>query len=408
VEFVHLTEQEFMAFEQAHPLGMFMQTSYQHDLVEKRHWKSEYVGVKEKQQIIAAALLNSTSIFLGKVFEVAGGPVMDFSNEQLVGFFLAELKKYAKKNKGLLLKIVPNLHSEKFDDEGKIIEKLGQEADKNLKAAGAVYDKHQPIVSYEFIKDLANLDEKSLIASYKKDGKYYLNKTKDFGIQYRELTYEELPLFKQYTQSTADRIGFKDKDLAYYQEAFETYGDKAKFIVAELNLVNYQASQIEVMGAIQLDIDKLETDLQEKPNHKKKRNQLKELQDQLKQHQKRINEASELVQKQGEIIILSGAMFIIQPQEVTYLFSFTNEEFKKYYGPYGIQHLMMSYAVAHQIPRYNFYGVQGVFDGSDGVLRFKQSFTGYTYKYLGIYTITTNPFKYRLASSIKKILGRAD
>ena len=79
------------------------------------------------------------------------------------------LKKYAKKNKGLLLKIVPNLHSEKFDDEGKIIEKLGQEADKNLKAAGAVYDKHQPIVSYEFIKDLANLDEKSLIASYKKD-----------------------------------------------------------------------------------------------------------------------------------------------------------------------------------------------------------------------------------------------
>jgi alanine adding enzyme len=408
LKFIELTQKEFMDFEQSHPLGMFMQTSYQHDLVEKRQWQSSYVGIIDHDQIVAGALLNSTNIFLGKLFEISGGPVMDFSDGKVVRFFLSELKKYVRANGGILLKIIPNLHSKKFDDEGNILANLNQQAHENLVSAGAVYDNHQPIVSYEFIKDLTGLDEDKLIASYNKDGKYYLNKTREFGIHYRELTYEELPLFKKYTQLTADRIGFKDKELAYYQEAFDAYGEQVKFLVAELNLNDFQEKQQVVMDSLQVDINNLEKDLLEKPNHKKKKKQLKEYQAQYQQHQKRVNEAKDLITQNGESILLAGAMFIIQPQEVTYLFSFTNEMFKKFYGPYGIQHLMMSYAVTHQIPRYNFYGVKGVFDGSDGVLKFKQSFNGYTYKYLGIYTIVAKPFKYQLSSVLKKLLGRTE
>ena len=45
--------------------------------------------------------------------------------------------------------------------------------------------------------------------------------------------------------------------------------------------------------------------------------------------------------------------------------------------PAVLQEYMMLETIKRGIPRYNFLGIQGIFDGSDGVLRFKQNFNGY-------------------------------
>lgn len=416
MEFVQLTETQFMEYEQTHALGMFMQTSYQKQLVSKRGWTSEYVGVLENNVVVAAGLLNSTNIFLGKLYELSGGPILDYRNSELLQFFIKEVKAYAKKRKGLVLRIIPNLHDAVYDEEGNLVKELNAEAKQNLLQAGARYEQAQPVtddhyspvsLSFEFIKTLQEKDEQSLIQSYNKNGKYYLTKTKEFGIHYRELGYEELPLFKQYTAETSARIGFKDKDLAYYQEAYRAYGDQVKYLIAELDLVEYQSNQQMIIQNITQELTKLEAELVATPNHKKKKNRAKELKAQIEQHQKRVAEAEEMrTANEQSVIILAGGMFIIQPQEITYLFSFTNEAFKKFYAPYGIQHKMMLEAIERGIPQYNFYGVKGVFDGSDGVLRFKQSFGGYTYRYLGIFTFIVNPVKEKVANAIKQLLRR--
>ena len=43
--------------------------------------------------------------------------------------------------------------------------------------------------------------------------------------------------FKKLTEETSARRNFEDKDLAYYQAVYEEFGERAKFMVAELNLL---------------------------------------------------------------------------------------------------------------------------------------------------------------------------
>jgi alanine adding enzyme len=411
-----LTEQEFMVFEQAHQLGIFMQTQAQADVLAHRGWTCEYLGVKENGEVIAAALVTSRKIFLGKLYEISGGPVLDYENLAVVTFFVAELKKYAKQNGGLLLRIIPNLHDAVYDDEGQLLEKINQKAIENLVKAGATYEESQAVqdnqyskisLSFEYIKSLKDIHTpQELLKSYNKNGKYYVKKTEEFGVTYRELAYEELPEFKKFTEETAERIGFEDKNLDYYQRSYKAFGEATKFVVAELDLAKYKQKQLSIAAKLAADVEKLQAQIEQTPNNKKKINRAKELSAQHEQHLKRVKEVDELLTKNPQTIILAGAMFHIQPQEITYMFSFTNEEFKKFYAPYGIQHKMMSLAVEKGIPQYNFFGVKGVFDGSDGVLRFKQSFAGHTYRYLGIFTVPVHPLKNSFANALKTLLRR--
>ena len=49
----------------------------------------------------------------------------------------------------------------------------------------------------------------------------------------------------------------------------------------------------------------------------------------------------------------------------------------------------------------------GIFDGSDGVLRFKQNFNGYIVRKMGTFRYYPQPFKYKAIQGIKKLLGRS-
>jgi len=99
-------------------------------------------------------------------------------------------------------------------------------------------------------------------------------------------------------------------------------------------------------------------------------------------------------------------LFIEQPQEMNYLYSGTYEEYMDYYGPYQIQDLMINRAVEHGIKRYNFYGIAGKFDGTDGVLGFKTAFNGYARQLVGNFTMPVNPIKYKIYRLLKTLIGR--
>ena len=81
------------------------------------------------------------------------------------------------------------------------------------------------------------------------------------------------------------------------------------------------------------------------------------------------------------------------PQESTYLFSGSYTEFNKFYAPAVLQEYMMLETIKRGIPRYNFLGIQGIFDGSDGVLRFKQNFNGYIVRKMGTFRYYPSPLE---------------
>ncbi len=65
----------------------------------------------------------------------------------------------------------------------------------------------------------------------------------------------------------------------------------------------------------------------------------------------------------GALLPAACSLFVEHPNEVVYLFSGSLEEYKPFYASALIQHeAMLRLCVERGIARYNFYGIDGVFD----------------------------------------------
>ena len=118
-------------------------------------------------------------------------------------------------------------------------------------------------------------------------------------------------------------------------------------------------------------------------------------------------EARELIEKYGEKdLVLAGSLFYLYASRNDLSFSGSYTEFNKFYAPTLLQKYVMLESIKRGIPKYNFLGIQGIFDGSDGVLRFKQNFNGYIVRKAGTFRYYPSPLKYKAIQLLKKILGR--
>ena len=55
----------------------------------------------------------------------------------------------------------------------------------------------------------------------------------------RRLKRDELSIFKDITATTSKRREYSDKSLEYYEHFYDSFGEKAEFVIAILNLVEY-------------------------------------------------------------------------------------------------------------------------------------------------------------------------
>lgn len=95
--------------------------------------------------------------------------------------------------------------------------------------------------------------------------------------------------------------------------------------------------------------------------------------------------------------------------EVVYLFSGSYSNLMNYCGQYRLQWEMIKYAADNKYRRYNFYGIEDVFNpqGKDrGVYEFKKGFGGYVEELLGSFILPISPFNglYELLRKIKGML----
>ncbi len=419
-KFLELDTQTFDEFALTQPVGNFTLTSDYAQMLAKRNWDVRMMGLYENGQVVAAALVTTLPVRFGKLMQLDGGPLLDFTNHAIVTAFFNELKKYAQANGALYVSVMPNNVWETYNVDGTLQEDYESEQQLLAQLTELGYQ-HQPVAKgwstssapiWQFAKDLQMINQAEnplteLQKSYEKDGKYYLKKTVQFGITLRRLGHDDLPAFKQLTQHTADRLNYEDKSLDFYERLMDSFGDHAHFYFVEMDFAAFINGQVKKRDELAQRIEQLTQRLENNPNNKKAANQKREFTDQMQQHVKRIAEV-ELIQAKAEAnkVIVAGAVFLETPNELTYLYSGTYDEYKQYYGPYALQNHMMELAVKHRIPRYNFYGISGIFDGSDGVLNFKAGFGGVVEKKYGQFILPTSPLKYSLYKGIKRLLGR--
>lgn len=401
--FSELSEDEFLAFTATTQNFNYLQTSEMKNFREERGAQAFYVGVKEEQQIFLASLIFSVPIRFGKKFEISGGPLGDFADPEILSVFTQGIKAFSRAYGGIYMELEPNITYQTLDSNGESTSEKANELLENFIQNGyqhlGFYKNYaNGLPRYWYIKDLSEVSASNLVSSYSKLGQYSLKKSAKFGITVRSLAYEELDKFKALTEAAAEHHDFQDKDLNYYQKFYKAFGEKVDFLVAEINIDCYKQS-------LQLEIDKLKKRVEASTNSKKKK-QRDELISQITAHQNRLREAEDLSMGVAGNVILSGGLFIYNLRETVYLFSGTIEKYRKFYAPYLIQDEVMRRSLVLGIARYNLLGVRGVFDGSDGILRFKENFNGYIEEKIGRFILVTNPWKYTLTQILKKVFRR--
>ncbi|MGV0168478.1 peptidoglycan bridge formation glycyltransferase FemA/FemB family protein [Furfurilactobacillus sp. WILCCON 0119] len=403
-----LSESEFMTFEQTCANGCFYQTSWQRQLLADQGNITVYLGLRDDTSLVMAALLVGRKIHFGYRFEVYGGPVFpkDALTFDRLKTFLECLTTYAYDHEGLEFSLLPNLDRYVLNDDGEIVTEQNAELIHMLEVlhyrytdfTATGYQKATHANHFVYKKTLSGLTAAELTASYSKATRYNINKAKEVGVELRQLTFDELAEFKNNTEATAERLHFKDKPLSYYQSAFQTYGDHVKFMVAELNLPRYMTRYQDKIDQNQHQIAELAA--KHKAYNDKK---IAELERQNANHHQKITQANTFLEAFGPVLNIAGAMFISQPQEMDYVFSYTNETFKAFRGPFLLQDTMMHEAAAAGIPTYNFLGIAGQFDGNDGVFEFKRGFNGYPTEILGEFTKIIRPAKHQMLSVFKEL-----
>ena len=407
---ITLTKEEFQTYSNQVSCRSFMQSVQMGDLLEKRGAQIVYLALKQEGKTQVAALVYSLPMLGGLHMELNSGPI--YTQQDALPVFYAELKEYAKQNGALELLVKPYETYQTFDSEGNPIDVEKKSIIQGLTDLGYQFDglttgypNGEP--DWLYYKDLTDLTEKNLLNSFSKKGKPLVKKAETFGIQLKKLKREELSIFKDITRSTSERREYSDKSLEYYEHFYDSFGEKAEFVIAILNLGEYIQNLIHKQKELSEKIATSLLLLEQYPDSAKKKKEHKELASQFETFEVRKAEARDLIEKYGdEDVVLAGSLFVYMPQETTYLFSGSYTEFNKFYAPAVLQKYVMIESIKRGIQKYNFLGIEGVFDGSDGVLRFKQNFNGYIVRKAGTFRYYPKPLKFKAISLIKKLLRR--
>lgn len=388
----------------------FMQTVEMADLLEKRGFDITFLGLEADGAIQVAGVLYSMPMTGGLHMEINSGPAS--TSTAYLSEFYKELKAYAKENGAFELIVKPYDTYQSFDSHGNPNDDEKPELISCLTDLGYSYDGLQTGYpggepDWHYVKDLSGLTPETLRKSFSKKGRPLVNKTNSFGIKVRKLTRDELHIFKEITASTSERREYTDKPLDYYEAFYDSFGDKCEFMIATINFQDYLKNVQAGHDKIAADLAVLNQKIAEGVNSAKVNKQKAQLDKQIATFDVRLKEAKDLIQKHGsEDVVLAGSLFVYTPQEAVYLFSGSYTEFNKFYAPVALQEHVMTEALKRGITFYTFLGIKGIFDGSDGVLRFKQNFNGYIVRKMGTFRYYPRPMLHKIIAIAKKILRR--
>lgn len=356
--------------------------------------KTKILAVKENNKILAY----STFIYFPyrKFFykvTAQHGPIMDYSNNELVRFYMAELKNYfAKDFRVLCVRVNPFLNERIYKDiEYVETTEDAIKTDKILTSLGYkplnddLFTNPTLASRCIFSKTLdGDITENNLLKNISQIARYTINRTMKEGVQVREIDIfdeEDAKIFDEINRDTEERIDFSIRDNTYFKSLKNNIGDKAHYLVSYIDCDQFIETTTTTIANLEKERDDLKEKLEQgKVNAKKATNRLKEFDENIAIWYKKIDKIKELKAENGNIINLSCATFIESGQDLIYFTSGALKKFHRYEGPYAILFHMMKYAINNNFKYFNFFGTSKDFHSEDatdyGVLQFKRNFNG--------------------------------
>lgn len=410
MNFGKISENEYNNFWNSYEYKCFLSSIKIGYLRKNNNWEVSYVGLKENNKIIACAMLLFKKTHFNKYeYYAIRGPLIDYSNFELLKIFFNELKAFIKKNNGYILRIDPNIIDYQRDIDGNIIE--GGIDNSNtilyLKKIGFKNNHNAEQNSLLFTLNLKNKSENDILNEMKPNTKNTINKVLKSNIKIRELNYSELNIFYEILKKTGERKHFKIKGLDYYQNMYKLFSkdNQIKFLITELDLK-------ENNNILKTELEKKQNELSKLNNAKYNDGKRNNLTNEIESLKKRIKHNNEIIENDKKsTIIMSASMFILTKPEVVYLSSGNDEKYLSFNSQFLIQWEMIKYAINNGFDKYNFYGIITYNDKNNkdyGIYEFKRGFNGNVEKLIGEYVLPISKEYYfiEIIRKIKKLFRR--
>lgn len=408
MQFIEITKERYHKFWENHPLKTFLSAPEIGDLRKSRGWDVYYVGVEDNKKLVAAAMIVSHKRHFGKYeFYSPRGVLVDYENEDLLHYFLDEIKKFVKKHHGYIFRMDPYVIYKERDIDGNIVEG-GVDHSKvvsDLLKFGfkKVSIPNMEQVGWMFSLPLEGKTKEQILKEMKAGTRNKIRKTEKFGITVKELSYDELDRFQNIMVETGERKNFSVRSVDYFQKMYQLFHDKGevKYYVTELDLVQY-------LKKLHDEKKELEDKLSSLSDAKYNDGQKKNLENEIVSFDKRIQDAEDIRKEKGtDVITLSGSMFMIIQPEIIYLSSGNYEEFLKFNSQYLLQWMMIQYGIEHGFKKHNFYGIPANINEHPkdyGIYEFKRGFNGIVEELIGEFElpITWHYYLMKLIHKIKK------
>ena len=183
------------------------------------------------------------------MFYAPRGFLLDYKDKEVLKEFTKQLKEYAKEEHAIFIKIDPYVEYKEHDNNGNVVEDGLDNSIcvENLKSLGykhfgfnLMQDTLQPRWMHVIETEDKTLDD--VMKDMESKTRQILRKNERSGIHTREISKEELPLFKDIMQHTSDRREFVDRPLSYYESMWDSLHDDGilKILVAEIDFLEFE------------------------------------------------------------------------------------------------------------------------------------------------------------------------
>ena len=386
----------------------FMQSHYFGEIMKYKNFTPYYVGLKENDKLVATALLLKKKL-IGNYcyFYCPRGYIIDYSNYKLLNTFTNYIKKFAKKNKALFVKIDPDGKLHDLDQDGNV---LGNSHEKLVDYLEMLGYKHKGF-NTEFVNEQPRftfrLDiNKSLDDIYKnihpttrkiliKGNQYHLNMYKG--------SIEDIPKFYETMKDTAVREHLHLTPMEYYKNFYAILN---KQNMSDLYIVEVDIHDLIITYEKNLEYLELELKNLDDPKYKNKEKQENIKKDLINKIDKTKKEIDFIHTIEKEHIILSSIITVKYGDKVWTIHGGNSNILRELNSNYLLYYQIIKDAHEEGYKIVDFFGTSGIAnpDKSNpifGIHSFKKRFGGEYTEFIGEFDLVIHKFLY---FSYKKLL----
>jgi alanine adding enzyme len=400
LEFSLLSDADFEAYALKHPQNSFLQSVDFAAFQRARGQQVELFGVRRNGELVAAGKLNYTTTRLGyTVCECAKGPLMDYTDFDLVRAVVGLLRQRAAERKAAELRISPNLKYIARDADGAEHPEVEDNRQLVARLSGLGFQ-HQGLdmnfvnVNWMFIKSLAGVsDAEELIMGTSYRTRKAIRKAEKNGVFLEQATLDTLDDFYGALSKAGDEKGFVYRERAYYEHLLRTTSAEfTKLMMAKIDIPAYRKSITERLEAESATAEELRREVEE-TGSKKKANRLKVVQDLVDSYERSLKDIERFPDSVG-VATVAAIHFVCYGDEVVCVIGGTVQDYIYFNGATSLYWGMMLHALEKGYPRYNFYGTFGI-SGQDeeghGGYEFKKGFGGEVVQLVGDFVMPVRP-----------------